>query len=379
MKAGSVLAALVCSALPLAAAAWIFRRVRRERHVDTRVALAVATAGVGTGALGFFAERSFFGWTGLSIEVTPGAGASALVALALFASPLEEALKALVLAPLVVARRIDGPGLGTLYAVLAAAGFAAAETALFVGTAELGVLPIVRALAGLPAHFFCAGLWGYALGERIRSDARWFWPAWVAAVVVHALYDHIVFGRGPGMLAVALPMLGGMALIAYSAFRDIAPRNPDDHPSSLLPEPPSLRAMRRALQRSDRPIVLRWVIGGAFVNVGAVIVCVGVAVFLAHRLGLDLSLADEADMRSNGPLALLGAAVLAAFPLAGYLVARASGATSVLEPAFAASLAIFGTVAALSVTAPTAVVFALAVAPVAFGLACGGAWFGMDV
>jgi hypothetical protein len=63
--------------------------------------------------------------------------------------------------------------------------------------------------------------------------------------------------------------------------------------------------------------------------------------------------------------------------VSGYLVARASGTHSVLEPAFASGLAIAGAVFALSVTAPSAVIFSLAVAPIAFGLACGGAWFGI--
>jgi hypothetical protein len=75
---------------------------------------------------------------------------------------------------------------------------------------------------------------------------------------------------------------------------------------------------------------------------------------------------------------IVAAALLTAFPVAGYLVARASGAHTVLEPAFAAGLAMALTVAILSVTAPSAVIFAFAVAPIAFGLACGGAWFGMD-
>jgi len=87
---------------------------------------------------------------------------------------------------------------------------------------------------------------------------------------------------------------------------------------------------------------------------------------------------DQEDVRSSGPLVLLGSAVLAAFPLAGYLVARASSATSVLEPAMGAGLAIAAVVALLSVTAPIAVAFALAVAPVAFVLACSGAWFGLS-
>jgi hypothetical protein len=123
--------------------------------------------------------------------------------------------------------------------------------------------------------------------------------------------------------------------------------------------------------------MLHWIGLGALVTLGVMIVLLAVAVYVGHRVGIDFTAADEADMRSSGPLALLGVAVLSAFPLAGYLIARASSATSVLEPAMGAGLAIAAVVVMLSVAAPIAVVFALAVAPVAFALACRGAWFGL--
>jgi hypothetical protein len=171
-----------------------------------------------------------------------------------------------------------------------------------------------------------------------------------------------------------------MGLVGAGALRDVVPAVKDDW-SRLpvhLPEPPSLRAMRRALQRTDRPLKLRWIAFGALVNVGTILLTVTIAVLLAHRVGIDLGMADETDMRSNGPLVLLGTALLVAFPISGYLVARASGTHSLLEPAFASGVAIGGAVFVLSVTAPSAVIFSLAVAPIAFGLACGGAWFGLD-
>jgi hypothetical protein len=59
------------------------------------------------------------------------------------------------------------------------------------------------------------------------------------------------------------------------------------------------------------------------------------------------------------------------------LIARASGAQSMIEPAIAAGLAIMGTLVLLGLAAPISVVFALAFAPIAFGLACAGAWVGM--
>jgi hypothetical protein len=71
-------------------------------------------------------------------------------------------------------------------------------------------------------------------------------------------------------------------------------------------------------------------------------------------------------------------AVLLAFPLAGYLIARASAAESVLEPALASGAAIVVVMLMLSITEPVALVVAVAIAPLAFSLACGGAWFGLE-
>lgn len=197
-------------------------------------------------------------------------------------------------------------------------------------------------------------------------------------MIVHALYDHLVFGRGPGTLVVTLPMLGLMSLLSWVALRDVAPRPDGPISSRLVPEPPSLDAMRRALSKSDRPLMIHWIAIGALVTLGVMLVSLALAVYAGHRIGIDFALADREDVRSSGPLVLLGSAVLAAFPIAGYLVARASSATSVLEPAMGAGLAIAAVVAMLSVTAPIAVAFALAVAPVAFVLACSGAWFGLS-
>ena len=145
-----------------------------------------------------------------------------------------------------------------------------------------------------------------------------------------------------------------------------------------LPEPPRLSLVTEALNPRDQPLMLRWVVLGAFVNVGLMFALLVAAVAVGHRLGVDFSAADESDMTSAGPLALLGAALLASFPLAGYLVARASSAIGVLEPALAAALALASIVAILALVAPLGVLFALAVAPLAFGLACGGAWIGLE-
>jgi RsiW-degrading membrane proteinase PrsW (M82 family) len=374
------LLAILLGALPVGLALLLWRRASRLRHVPRRATFAVLGAGGAVGVLAIHLERLVLGWTGLSLESGAASGGAfgALLSMMLFASPLEEGLKVLVVWPLFSSRRITTPRLGITYAACAGAGFAAAEAAHGAIASDGSSLAIARLLLGMPAHLFFAGVWGYALGSGRRSRGKWFGASWIVATLSHALFDHVVFGRGSGALVVALPMLALMALLSWIALRDVAPR--PDAPVSLrfVPEPPSLDAMRRALGRSDRPLMIHWIAIGALVTLGVMLVSLAVAVYAGHRIGIDFALADQEDVRASGPLVLLGSAMLAAFPLAGYLVARASAATSVLEPAMGAGLAIAAVVALLSVTAPIAVAFALAVAPVAFVLACSGAWFGLS-
>jgi hypothetical protein len=146
---------------------------------------------------------------------------------------------------------------------------------------------------------------------------------------------------------------------------------------AVLPQPPSVNAMRQALSHAQRPLMLRWVVIGTLVTLGILLTMITLAVLVGNRAGIDFALADEGDTGATGPLLLLGAAVLAAFPAAGYLVARASSLGGVLEPALGAGLAILLLVGLTSITAPVAVVLLLALAPIAFGLACAGAWFGV--
>src|SRR5690606_22470299 len=101
------------------------------------------------------------------------------------------------------------------------------------------------------------------------------------------------------------------------------------------------------------------------------------AVIIGHRIGIDFAAADEGDVRANGPLVLLGAAVSSAFPVAGYLVAKASGTRSLIEPAFGAALSLVAFVIALTLAAPITVVSALPRLAVAIALTCVGAWFGL--
>jgi RsiW-degrading membrane proteinase PrsW (M82 family) len=355
----------------------VWRRANRLGRVSRRLTLLMALGGALAGLLCAYLERVLLSVTGLSFEVSTSGVGGALLATFLLAAPLEEACKVSVVWPLYRTRRIDGPRLGVCYASAAGAGFSAVEEVLALIAAGASGISLLRALISVPAHLFFAGLWGYALGARGRTRGRWFSFAWLSATLLHGLYDHIVWGRGPGLLVIVIPLLVFMGIGAWVALRDVAPRvSSTQH--SIFVEPPSLRVMREALRPIDHRLMLRWVVVGAFATLGLMIVFLALSVLLGHRLGVDFSLADESDVRSSGPLILLGAAVLLAFPVAGYLVAKASSVHSVLEPALAAVSALAVLVAMLVMTAPLGVLFALAVAPLAFGLACGGAWIGIE-
>lgn len=371
----NLLLAIFAAVFALLTAALIWRRTARAGRVSRRLSSYAALAGAVGAVAAVYGESMILRWTGLAFDVREVGTAGALMATFLLAAPLEEAAKVLVVWPLYRTRRIDRAEVGVSYAVAAAAGFAAVEGAWLVWAAEASGLSLIRTSLSTIAQIWCAGAWGYALGAG-RIQARWFSATWLFAVLLHGLFDHIVWGRGPGYLGAALPLLAFMALGAWLALRDVSPEQPTKRATRV--EPPRLSEVQEALRTHEKPVMVRWVIAGAFVTLGLVITLLGVSIFLGHRLGFDFALADEADVRSAAPLLVLGTAVLSAFPISGYLVARASGTPSVLEPVLANLLALAAMVALFALAAPVAVLFALAVTPIALGLSCGGAWIGVE-
>jgi RsiW-degrading membrane proteinase PrsW (M82 family) len=367
-----ILAVLV-AALSLAGGVLVFKKARAGGSISRRTSLYAALAGAVVALLCLLVERWVLSATGLAFDVKTAGVGGALMAVFLLAAPLEEAAKVLVVWPLYRTRRIRGVRSGLCYSVAAAAGFGAIEGAFQVYQTDGTALGAARAALGVIAQLGFAGAWGFALGAG-RLRGRWFSLTWFSAMLLHALYDHIVWGRGPGYLAATLPMIGFMLLGAWAALREIEPHSV----RHTRLEPPSLRQVRRALKPAERPVMLRWVVAGAFVTLGLVLSLSVASVFIGRRLGIDFTLADEADVRSSGPLALMGTAVLLAFPIAGFLVARASSSRSMLEPALATLLSLVALIALLAATAPAAVLFALALVPIAIGLCCGGAWFALE-
>ncbi|MEO8177948.1 MAG: PrsW family glutamic-type intramembrane protease [Deltaproteobacteria bacterium] len=398
--------------VPVLLAALGWRRARVTRDIPPLRALSVGVAAALLAVGCQFIETALWQWTGLSLVALPGKEAEALLAMFLFAAPLEEGAKVLSIWPLYSARRILEIRHGIVLSAIAGLGFAVGKTAIAVA---LGMLPsdtlaaealandsvhthalagagdglaVLRAALAMPPHVISAVLWGSTLG--VRANTSWFALAWTVATALLGLYEHIVLGRGPGVLVLALPLLLTLLALAYVAARRAIAKEAARRPASLRPgsdgprssrtgwsEPPSLREIWQALEPRHAPLMLHWIGLGTLVTAGVGLVALAAALYAGHWLGLDFAAADEADVSSNGPLVFLAVAVGLAFPVAGYLVARASGTRSVLEPALGAALAVVVAVLFLSVTTPIAAIFALALTPIAFVLASAGAWLGI--
>ena len=146
--------------------------------------------------------------------------------------------------------------------------------------------------------------------------------------------------------------------------------------SLYVPGPPSISSVREAMRSEGHRITVRWVLFGTLVTLGAMTTGLALSIAFGHWAHVDFSVVDERDVSTTAPVALLGSGLLAAFPVSGYAIARASSLPTMLEPALATGLAIVVTLALLGLAAPVALVFALAFSPIAWALACAGAWIG---
>ncbi len=327
--------------------------------------------------------------TGLDVRVSAAGETGALVFLFFVVAPAQEAGKVAAAWPAFLSRHFDEPYDGVVYASASALGFAAVEDGYVLHAHPTGWIWIARTLLSLPAHVFFACLWGYALGRAKASKTRLpvFPPAFLAAIALHGLYAHFVYGRGPGALLGVTPLLAVMGLVTWLLARDLRTRGESFLPPSsssrlsrlsAMAQPPSLSAVRSALRRADEPLKVRWILLGAMVTIGAMVVGLGAGVGAAHAMHIDLSLVDEHAVSDAAPALLLGVGLLASFPTSGWLVARASGVRTLLEPALACVLALLVTLVALGFAAPFTLVFALAISPIAWVLACAGAWVGRE-
>ena len=366
-----------------------------EREPIWLVSLVFLLGGLFAG-VAFLIEAKAAAWTGLDIRASVSGEAGSLLFLYAVVAPVREAAKVSAAWAAFRTRHFDEPYDGLVYASAAAVGFAAIENAIMLRTHPTGGIWLARAALAFPAHLFFACAWGYALGRsrQLKTPGTLFPVTWVGSVAAHGLYVHFVYGRGPGALVAAVPLLIAMAVVAWIAGRDLRNRSNGDGPVSSVPgssdrlarisflpldarsQPPSLRAVREALRRSEQPVKYRWIAYGALVTLGAMLVGLLASILFGNWANVDFSLVDEHQVSTTAPVALLGAGLLAAFPVSGFLVARASNARTLLEPALATALALVATLLVLGLAAPIALVFALAFSPIAWGLACAGAWVG---
>jgi len=390
----TILRWLLPAVLPALCALAIVWRTDKNRE-PVRIVLGTYVLGVLLGALSFYVESKAAAFTGLGVQADVAGEASALLFLFALVAPLRESMKVAAAWPAFKSKHFDEPYDGVVYASASALGFATLENAFVLHAHPEGWVWIARTLLALPAHVFFACLWGWAMGraKQSRTPSAYFPVLFTMAVGGHGFYIHFIYGRGPGALLAAIPLLLTMGAVSLFIGRDLVRAknllvDPKDSRlrasvtrlsiASLeaLSRPPTLKGFREALARRRQPLLFRWVFYGIFVTFGAMVVGLAGSVVLGHVAHVDFSAVDEHDVSTTAPVALLGAGFLAAFPLSGYLIARASAVTTIAEPAASSALCIGVSLVLMGFVAPVALVFALALAPIAFGLSCAGAWVG---
>lgn len=385
--------AVLVTALPLAvhlAVVW------RSSYLKLLIGMWLATMGAAAALVVpvTLVEQVLQRWAEIDARAGTGGQITLLLYGFLVAAPLEMGVTTLAVLPFWRLRRVRmRAGLsrslevreGASFATSAAVGFTAMRNVATFWIHGVTWIAIARNLLWTATFTLLCGLWGYVLGrnaDRGMTSKR-FSTAWVVATVFSAVCDQLIFRRGVGALLAVVPLLISMGVVTWVIWRDVKGPSPSSggRLSSLFTATPapSLSAIRDAFRQQDRPITLRWITFGAFVTTGMVTTGLVAAVWIGHELGLDFSAVDRsrAEADAMAPLALLGMGVLAAFPTSGYLLARASGTRSVLEPAMASALAMVLVMVFMGMLAPVSVVFAIAFSPVAFALSCIGAWIGL--
>jgi RsiW-degrading membrane proteinase PrsW (M82 family) len=376
------------TALPPALAVVLWRRT--DRPGPRSLAILTFCLGAAAGGATLYLSALASRWSGLDVRTSVVGEGAALLFLFCLVAPLGEAATVVASWPAFLSDHFGDPYDGVVYPSLAALGFAMIESGVVLRQNPEGTIWIARVLLSVPAHVFFAAVWGYALGrakQGLSRRASMFPVAWLVATASHGLYVHIVFGRGPGAALGVVPLLLAMAVVSWVAVRDLSVHGAGLSAAvasrmsrTRLPRvatPPTLNAVRDALRRRDQPIKVRWILVGALVTIGTMFAGLAASVAFGHWAHIDFSVVDEHDVATTVPLALLGIGLLTAFPVSGFLVARASNVPTLLEPALASALAIGAVCVVLGLMAPIALVFAFAFSPIAFGLACAGAWVGL--
>lgn len=362
-----------CALGVLVLVVWLHRRLRRSRPLAHHRTLGVTIGGALSAIFALWVQIGLLG--GVQPVISSEAGWGGLVLMLALRVPIEEALKVAVVWPLYLGRKLLSGTHGVTYAVFSACGFGAAEIVFLCADPGASGWTLLRVVIAFPAHLFFAAVWGYMLGGSRRD--RYFGAVWLGATLLHGLYDHIVFEQKAAFLVVLFPMILSMAWAVRALFRDESEVSSPRLTAYSLFEAPSMGSVRQAFEEKRPPLKLRWILMGSFVNLGVILSFVALGVIVGHRFGVDFALVDEQGEGGYLAIGIVGGSLLSAFPVAAFLVARASATRTVLEPAWAMAAAIVSVLVVFSVTEPSALIIALAIAPVGFLLACAGALLGI--
>lgn len=112
----------------------------------------------------------------------------------------------------------DEPGDGLVYSTAASLGFASLENLFYILQFGPAVM-IGRAPLSTAAHVVFGAVWGYALGEQVKSGRRRAWQAILGiagGAIAHAFFNIAVFASAP--VAVFLVMSGVSWTVARFAW-----------------------------------------------------------------------------------------------------------------------------------------------------------------
>lgn len=314
-------------------------------------------------------EIKIWNWFELSPRLNGGESwQTALIYLA-FLGPAIESLKFAILWWPSRSKIINGRRLGAFFGVW----IAAAMTMSWLGVEIFyGFLvhpwtdPLVIGLSQILGTF----IWGYAIGGRLRS----FFFQWLLVTLANGYILLIAHGLDASRLALVIPVLavqGAAVVVLHYRARRVALS-----PSLKILESTELLIRVPELLRSRHRVSLKWLVFGTMAQLGIVLVFLVSSVLLSNRLQFSLASIDEQSAGATSALLFLGSSVIAAYPIAGFLNARAFASTDINDAVtvglFCSVLVAIG-VAAIS---PIGLVFVLPAIPFALGLSCIGAWFG---
>jgi hypothetical protein len=309
------------------------------RRALEAAALGTASSAAGTGALEFVARFARAREGALSLEDAIGGSTGLWHAIAVEApartlAPLAAAVLALRLTSAPLAR------LGALVGALAA-------------LASFAVVAAVHPTPRAAFAAFVSAAFGAALGAcaaELRSAPEAGSPlvlAWLAYTGAEA--SLLAAPSARVRAAVLLAALGTLVLTAAHAHLQRKRRRlRDDVGATISLASRTLQSIAPWRLRSDVDRVsLRWLAFGVLTTLGLLVTaCVG-AVVAGRALGLDFATFELEGGASSADLAFIGAFVLAAFALSGWLLGRASAVRATSESILGPLLVVPLTVVAL--------------------------------